>query len=152
MDKQKAIRKTAGQESAFVDLLNQEMKELQDGMKQKQIEEMAKVIDDRVEFAKNYLGSMNKGIGYWIAEELIKHYQSKIPENSVVLTREQYEKDLAIERELGERKASRARKETAEKFADKLRYIYTDYLDGDEISVGGVRFWIDEFCKEITEG
>ena len=59
--------------------------------KEKQIEEMAKIIDDRLLEARNWLGSMNKGEGYWIAQELVKHYQQKIPEDSVVLTREEYD-------------------------------------------------------------
>ena len=44
-----------------------------------------------------------------------------------------------------------ARKETAEKFADKLRCKYIDFGNYDEISVGSVREDIDEICKEFTE-
>ena len=57
--------------------------------KQKQIEEMAKLIDDRLIEARGYLGSMNKGEGYWIAQKLIERYQPKLPENAVVLTKEE---------------------------------------------------------------
>lgn len=56
------------------------------------IEEMAKVIDDRLIEANNYLGSMNKGNGYWIAQKLVEHYQPKIPEGSVVLDRQEHQK------------------------------------------------------------
>ncbi len=59
--------------------------------KEKQIEEMAKIIDDRLIEARDYLGSMNKGEGYWIAQRLIEHYQPKIDKDSVVLSREEYE-------------------------------------------------------------
>ena len=59
--------------------------------KQEQIEEMAKIIDDRLIEANLWLGSMNKGKGYWIAEKLIEHYQPKLPKDSVVLSREEYE-------------------------------------------------------------
>ena len=59
--------------------------------KEKIIEEMAKDIDNRLLEARNYLGSMNKGEGYWIAEELIKHYR-KINDNEVVISKEEYEK------------------------------------------------------------
>ena len=59
--------------------------------KQEQINEMAKIIDDRLTEAKLYLGSMNKGKGYWIAEKLIEYYQPKLPKDSVVLSREEYE-------------------------------------------------------------
>jgi hypothetical protein len=55
-------------------------------MKDKEmIEEMAKIIDDRLIEANNYLGSMNKGEGYWIAQKLVEHYRPKIPEDSVVI-------------------------------------------------------------------
>lgn len=59
--------------------------------KQEQIEEMAKIIDDRLTEANLWLGSMNKGKGYWIAEKLIEHYQPKLPEDSIVLSREEYD-------------------------------------------------------------
>ena len=60
--------------------------------KQEQIEQMAKIIDDRLIEANLWLGSMNKGKGYWIAEKLIEYYQPKLPINSVVLLKEEYEK------------------------------------------------------------
>ncbi len=56
-----------------------------------QIEEMAKIIDNRLIEARGYLGSMNKGEGYWIAQKLIEHYQPKLPEGAVVLTKFEYE-------------------------------------------------------------
>ena len=67
--------------------------------KQEQIEEMAKIIDDRLIEANLWLGSMNKGKGYWIAEKLIEHYQPKLPEDSVVLSREEYERLKRVENE-----------------------------------------------------
>lgn len=60
--------------------------------KDKSIKEMAKVIDDRLIEARGWLGSMNRGKGYWIAQKLVEHYQPKIPEDSVVLSREEYER------------------------------------------------------------
>lgn len=75
------------------------------------IEEMAKIIDDRLIEARGYLGSMNKGEGYWIAQKLIEHYQPKLPEDSVVLSREELEekyepseKFMSVARELEELK------------------------------------------------
>ena len=59
--------------------------------KQEQIEQMAKIIDDRLTEANLWLGSMNKGKGYWIAEKLVEHYQPKLSEDSVVLSKEEYE-------------------------------------------------------------
>lgn len=47
--------------------------------KEKQIKEMAKVIDDRLIEARGYLGSMNKGEGYWIAQKLIEHTSQNSP-------------------------------------------------------------------------
>jgi hypothetical protein len=97
------------------------------------------------------------------AENLYNAGYRKIPENAVVLTREQYEKDLAIERELGERKASRARKETAEKFAGMLKEYINDRCceelgdmacDTDYYTIDIPKTFdkIDEICKELTEG
>ena len=60
--------------------------------KQEQIEQMAKIIDDRLIEANLWLGSMNKGKGYWIAEKLVEYYQPKLPIDSVVLLKEEYEK------------------------------------------------------------
>lgn len=58
---------------------------------QEQIEEMAKIIDDRLIEAGGWLGSMNRGKGYWIAQKLVEHYQPKIPESSVVISKEEYD-------------------------------------------------------------
>ena len=99
MDKQNAKN-----ESAMVDLLNQEMKELQEN--KKQIEQLEKLLDDRC--------------------------------------------DHCIERE---------RKETAEKFAERLKELVADRncnedYDWEDVQVEGQIFieCIDEICKEITEG
>ena len=64
--------------------------------KQKQIEEMAEIIDNVEDNAHltqtrwdGYLAIANSEK---IATELLKHYQPKIPEGAVVLSREEYEK------------------------------------------------------------
>ena len=119
--------------------------------KQKQILEMSKVIEEAMAKARRTLGGHNN-IATFYAEILLNAGYCKIPEGAVVLTREQYEKDLAIERELGERKASRARKETAEKFAEMVSkaFMSVNCIDIDEWN------WyqrkIDEICEEISEG
>lgn len=59
-------------------------------MKDKTIEEMARIIDDRLIEANGVIGSMNNGKGCWIAQKLVEHYQPKLPEGSVVLSREEY--------------------------------------------------------------
>ncbi len=62
--------------------------------KEKQILEMAKLIDDRLLEARNYLGSMNRGEGYWIAQKLIDFYQPKINDNEIVISKEEKQKLL----------------------------------------------------------
>lgn len=48
--------------------------------KKEQIEELARDIEKSLEHAKSVVGSMNKGIGYWIAEDLVnKNYRKVIP-------------------------------------------------------------------------
>ena len=90
--------------------------------KQEQIEQMAKIIDDRLIEANLWLGSMNKGKGYWIAEKLVEHYQPKLPEDRVVLSKKEYEritKELVTEQraiEIAKEYFEKIRKETAEKF------------------------------------
>lgn len=54
------------------------------------IETMAEEIDNRLEQANRVLGSMNKGKGYWIAEDLVNKGYRKVPQDSVVFSKEQY--------------------------------------------------------------
>lgn len=49
--------------------------------KKQQIEELAREIEKRLECAKSVVGSMNKGIGYWIAEDLVDKNYRKITPN-----------------------------------------------------------------------
>lgn len=125
--------------------------------KQKQIEEMARDFGDKKGYDCRVITDCCKEcilrcdcMPYSYAEGAYNAGYRKIPENAVVLTREQYEKDLAIERELGERKASRARKETAEKFAERVKMAF--YYEFDELIPSIMADKIDEICKEITEG
>lgn len=118
--------------------------------KQKQIEEMAKEV-----YAKS---NYSEVLAQEIARYIVKNDYHKFPEGSVVLTREQYEKDLANERELGELKAKRARKEAVEKFAERLKAkmhkgkaLHATVL-GKEYVQRIIREVVDEICKEITEG
>ena len=59
--------------------------------KEKQIEEMAKIIDDRLIEANCWLGTMYKGIGRWIAQKLVEHYQLKLPKDTGTVSMEEYE-------------------------------------------------------------
>ena len=94
-----------------------------------QIEEMAKIIEDRL--YEGTSDSMSEGEGVWIAKELIKHYQPKLPEDAVVLTEKEYSKlktyetlqkvrdDMGLDYSHGREEGyARARKETAQKFYD----------------------------------
>ena len=117
-------------------------------LKQKQIEEMAKVIHDLI-LDTPFNGteaSFEK-----IAEELLKHYQPKIPENVVVLTREEYQM-LNYFNHRGEELLKQERKETAEKYAKMLKEKQKPLDEYDEISIGCLFEDIDEILKEITEG
>ena len=152
-------------EKDMVDLLNQEMRELQ--AHQKQIEEMAKVIEEAMAKARRTLGGHNN-IAMFYATMLSNAGYCKIPEGAVVLTREEYENLQALKGdyvkgyEAGVDEGwDNARKETAEKFAEMVSQAIVDntypYFDKDGKPVN---IWkavvgfdtIDEIAKEITEG
>ena len=58
---------------------------------------------------------------------------------------------ISVQRTYWEKKVQQAVKDTAEKFADKLRCEYIDFDDTDEVWVGGLREDISKICKEITK-
>jgi hypothetical protein len=146
--------------------------------KQKQIEEMEKDIAVRMAMAKGVAGSMNNGVEGWLASYLHDLGYRKIPENAVVLTREEqmardyecynlgyethkqesqkredYIKTLEHHINDLERALIIARKETAEKFAERLKemaYQSTDWSHGEHPMVVEVDY-IDEICEEFTE-
>lgn len=127
--------------------------------KKKQIEEMAKIMcggcienetmtcsftpqEIPCDFAKNF------------AEALYKAVYRKINENEVVLTREELERHKGFSREevdeISETAIKNSRKETAEKFAERLKdYVIDDFSEYD---YGYLCMKIDAICKEITEG
>lgn len=129
--------------------------------KQKQIKEMATILYKRIATLERF-GLTAMDLCEKISEELLKYYQPKIPENAVVLTREEFDKKLepfrleiiSLSQELIEtsQKLMKAHKETAEKFAERVSkaFIGLNCIDIDEWN------WcqrkIDEICKEITEG
>lgn len=89
-------------DGAFVDLLNQEMEELQNSMKEqeKQIEEMA--IENlkcgncvHLPLCLAQKGGVNLGLA---SENDCCYYQPKISEDSVVLTREEYDELINLQR------------------------------------------------------
>lgn len=117
----------------------------------------------------------------WAISQVLNAGYRKIPENAVVLTRGDYEKlldvradvilkdiDKVFKEEFEDTKRSmerkikpiykaietRTRKETAEKFAERLKameYQSTDWSHGEHPMVVEVDY-IDEICEEITEG
>jgi hypothetical protein len=133
--------------------------------KQKQIEEMAKDIEFRTAMAKATKRVLvsSEPIEGLLAEYLYDLGYRKIPEGAVVLTREEHQKYLAFKiiepqvrgcldrgREL-EKRLETAIKETAEKFAERLKgmaYQSDDWSHGVHPMVVEVDY-IDEICKEI---
>lgn len=131
--------------------------------KQEQINEMAKIIDDRLTEANLWLGSMNKGKGYWIAEKLVEHYQPKLPVDSVVLSKEEFEDykkhiDTCTEEyHRGQHETElyykniqipRERKETAEQIYNKIK----DSFLMDSKNRYAFKLWLEkEFGVDIYE-
>lgn len=115
--------------------------------KQKQIEEMAKTYCQNG-FKCDDSCQTNGCRVYEVCTELYNAGYRKIPEGAVVLTREENEKWL----DWLELNMAKARKETAEKFAEMVSkaFVGLSCIDIDEWN------WcqnkIDEICKEITEG
>lgn len=136
MDKQKAVRKSVGQESAFVDMLNQEMKELQEGLKQKQIEEMAKIILEasckgsecaNCEFVKRVEEAK---ITCLCLKSLYNAGYRKIPENdAVVLTEKEYQRYERIEKII---KLAKMEKAIGYEVKNGKLYYFTNMLEGFE--------------------
>lgn len=149
----------------------------------------------RKQQTEEMIGIIQKSVGgcarHWaslIAEELIKYYQPKIPEDAVVLTREEAEtiygtlkaneefifdlqeaamvckKEMEEAQEVAVKEiveyVQQARKETAEKFAEKARlktFMVLKPLNGafqlgSETEEAIFLSDIDKITKEITEG
>lgn len=131
--------------------------------KQKQVEEMEKDIEVRMAMAKGVAGSMNNGVEGWLSEYLIERGWAKIPEGAVVfiptekqyaiLTKEEYKTYLAmksIETNLIEIEKDKVRKETVEKFAERLlEEAFADFSDDD---YDRLCILVDEIAKEIKGG
>lgn len=129
-----------------------------DKQKQIQHEELIGIVQGAVGGCATHWASL-------IAEEVLKYYQPKIPEGAVVLTREEYD-ELTLTKqsifELLEDREDETRKETAEKFAERLKAdiashrteMYLNGLKGtprtNELTYECVEEYIDEICKEIT--
>lgn len=119
-------------------------------MEQKQIDEIVKIITKEY---PNKFGVSHPAKAIRVAYEILKYYQPKIPENAVVLTREEHIqmlKDLAESNEIAFTDAyRRSRVQTAERLAEMLKAEAHYTVCGTRcVSVSR----IDEICKEITEG
>ena len=122
--------------------------------KQKQmIEEMEidiiKSLSVEYIYAKSEVIKKLSDISVFACSLIAKGYR-KIPENAVVLTREEYQM-LNYFNHRGEELLKQERKETAEKFAERLKAKQAPLDEYDEISIGCLFADIDEILKEITE-
>jgi phage pi2 protein 07 len=128
---------------------------------QKQIEEMVTNLLAAYNGARQFEGTLMLDTIFDMAKYLVNKYQPKIPENAVVLTREEYErlkkqdlfmKDYTVV-EVLENETKKARKETAEKFAE-IADEKSEYFDmGNGYIYKAVHIEdVYGICKEITEG
>lgn len=112
--------------------------------KQKRIEETTKVIEEAMAKARRILGGHNN-IAMFYAKMLVNADYRKIPENAVVLMNEneikQYEWSKMLDKMGVFKFADMVRKETAEKFAERLKEIEEALLD-----------MVVQFCQMGEEG
>lgn len=143
----------------------------------KDINVRSKMIEEMTELMGNWALRNNmcwhEGHAKALAETFVENDYGKIHENAVVLTRERYSElkgraeevfnemtermkaEVKIERKMGNRKVEQARKETAEKFAERLKAsktIKAIFGEGWIFSYVEVCKEIDEIAKEFTEG
>lgn len=175
MDKQ-----IAENEGAFVDLLNQEMKELQES--QKQIEEIQKILeyccneyDEKGRRIRNkcnscdceYYDETNGICASYSLKEARALYNAgyrKIPENAVVVPdmagkyfyaveKSEWDKMVQGAKDIIHEREENTRKETAERFAERLKASLDISVEGYSTSevMSEIEDKIDEILKEITE-
>ena len=138
--------------------------------KQKQIEEMAKDICSPCHKGKLGMCEPKEGCVVWqYAKNAVEQGYRKIPEGAVALTKEEFEGYCETQKRVFD-DLKRVRKETAEKFAERLKGKLSKWLDDNEdnnfkidkgiaiIELIGVETLegeviaqglIDEICKEI---
>ena len=144
--------------------------------KQKQIEEMANIVCKMAMKPKTCAECAGRKGGCFSIPHMEQLYNAgyrKIPENAVVLTREEHIQMLRDLNESNEKAKEIARKETAEKFAERAKEELIEWLADNEDLNGKIDFGvanidvigvetlegeviseglIDKVCKEITEG
>ena len=154
--------------------------------KQKQIEEMASCLIGKVVTGADSTKVL--GLGYITVKEisfiLVNAGYRKIPENAVVVPdmadkdfyaveKSEWDKMVQGAKDIIHEREEKARKETAEKFAERVKYELHEWLEYNESLDGTIKFGvamieligvkslegeviseslIDEICKEFTEG
>lgn len=107
----------------------------------KQIEELANDLQEA--WTAWSLSKDLKNPYAFVAEILAKKWRPKIPENAVVLTPAERDEEMRLIREDVIKRMEATRKETAEKFAERLKEIH----DYDERLCDIA----DEICKELVD-
>ena len=118
-------------------------------MDKQMIEEMAKVIEEAMAKARRTIGGHNN-IANFYATMLYNAGYRKILEGAVVLTGEEHKQMLKDLIESNEKAKEIASKETAEKFAERVKMAF--YYHFDELIPSIMAKDIDEICKEFTGG
>lgn len=115
-----------------------------------QIEEMAKLIRPILENRTDvgFIPDLDKPI----AEELLKHYQPKLPEDSVVISKEEFWKlsDKFSKKELddiSQFRVNKAVEEALEKILIESKQLVKKWLSRNDEKVGFI-FDFEEFIKE----
>lgn len=118
--------------------------------KREQIEELASEIEKRLECAKSVVGSMNKGIGYWIAEDLVSKGYMKINEFPTVI--DGFKTDYAYRQIQAKELSDKVCKETAKKIYEELKdmSVRTDGITGqyEVVSIGRIK----SVCEKYDAG
>ena len=113
--------------------------------KQKRIEEMAQC-KNAFGFICNDCKFINACERYSLAEELYNAGYRKVPEGAVIVSKKVWEEHIENWDKCGKAIEERVRKETAEKFAERVKEETDHGISALYDST------VDEICKEITEG
>ena len=115
--------------------------------KKEQIEELARDIEKSLERAKSVVGSMNKGIGYWIAEDLVDKNYRKVNENEVVMLEEENKRLREMPEKVYAEMTERLRAEL-QRYADE----HNEPIDWKRGGIMSKEEQIKEMAKDIMSG
>lgn len=113
----------------------------------KQVEEMANDLQEA--WTAWSLSTDLKNPYAFVAEILVKKWQPKIPEGAVVLTPAERDEEMRLIREAVIERMEATRKETAEKFAERVKMAF--YYEFDELIPSIMADKIDEICKGLVD-